>query len=129
MSIKLVLLKSGEDIISDLNEMVVGDEENRAVVGYFFNKPCLVKMRTPAQNLLTEENQSNIKKTNYEVSLFPWMPLCKDEIIPVAADWVVTMVEPVEKLKNMYIEDVINHGKETDKNTITDQQSDSDQSD
>jgi hypothetical protein len=129
MSIKLVLLKSGEDIISDLSEMVVGEEENRVVVGYFFNKPCIVKMRTPSQNLLTEENGGNIKRTNYEVSLFPWMPLCKDEIIPVAADWVVTMVEPVEKLKNMYIEDVINHGKEIDKDIIADEQSDSDQSD
>jgi len=109
MSIKLVLLKSGEDIISDLTEMVVGEEENRVVVGYFFKKPCIVKMRTPSQNLLTEENQGNIKRANYEVSLFPWMPLSKDEVIPVTADWVVTMVEPVEKLKNMYIEDVVNN--------------------
>ena len=125
MSIKLVLLKSGEDIISDLNEMVVGDEENRAVVGYFFNKPCLVKMRTPAQNLLTEENQSNIKKTNYEVSLFPWMPLPKDETIPVPADWVVTMVEPVEKLKNMYLEDVINNESINQTNSSNEQQNSS----
>jgi hypothetical protein len=125
MSIKLVLLKSGEDIISDLNEMVVGDEENRAVVGYFFNKPCLVKMRTPAQNLLTEENQSNIKKTNYEVSLFPWMPLSKDETIPVPADWVVTMVEPVEKLKNMYLEDVINNESINQTNSSNEQQNSS----
>ena len=125
MSIKLVLLKSGEDIISDLNEMVVGDEENRAVVGYFFNKPCLVKMRTPAQNLLTEENQSNIKKTNYEVSLFPWMPLSKDETIAVPADWVVTMVEPVEKLKNMYLEDVINNESINQTNSSNEQQNSS----
>lgn len=129
MSIKLVLLKSGEDIISDLSEMVVGEEENRVVVGYFFIKPCVVKMRTPSQNLLTEDNSGNIKRTNHEVSLFPWMPLCNDEIIPVAADWVVTIVEPIVKLKNMYIEDVINYGKETDKDTSTHEQSNSDQSD
>ena len=107
MSIKLVLLKSGEDIITDLTEMVVGEEENRVVIGYFFNKPCIVKMRTPSSNLLTEENQGNIKKSNFEVSLFPWMPLSKDEVIPVTADWVVTMVEPVQKLRHMYVEDVI----------------------
>jgi hypothetical protein len=61
MTIKLVLLKSGEDIISDLTEMSVGEEENRVVIGYFLNKPCIVKMRSPVQNLLTEENQGNIK--------------------------------------------------------------------
>jgi len=122
MSIKLVLLKSGEDIISDLTEMVVGEEENRVVVGYFFKKPCIVKMRTPSQNLLTEENQGNIKRANYEVSLFPWMPLSKDEVIPVTADWVVTMVEPVEKLKNMYIEDVVNNESINQTNSSNEQQ-------
>ena len=125
MTVKLALLKSGEDIISDLNEMVVGSEENRAVVGYFFNKPCIVKMRTPSQNLLTEENQNSIKKTNYEVSLFPWMPLSKDETIPVPADWVVTMVEPVEKLKNMYLEDVINNESINQTNSSNEQQNSS----
>ena len=124
MSIKLLQLKSGEDIIADLSEMVVGEEENRVVIGYFFNKPCIVKMRAPAQNLLTEENQGNIKRSNYEVSLFPWMPLSKEEIIPVTADWVVTMVEPVEKLKNMYIEDVINN-ESVNQNNSPDEQQDS----
>ena len=122
MSIKLVLLKSGEDIISDLTEMVVGEGENRMVVGYFFNKPCIVKMRTPSQNLLTEENQGNIKRANYEVSLFPWMPLSKDETIPVPSDWVVTVVEPVEKLKNMYLEDVINNESINQTNLSNEQQ-------
>jgi len=122
MSIKLVLLKSGEDIISDLTEMVVGEGENRVVVGYFFTKPCVVKMRTPSQNLLTEENQGNIKRSNYEVSLFPWMPLSKDSVIPVTADWVVTMVEPVEKLKNMYLEDVINNESINQNNPSNEQQ-------
>jgi hypothetical protein len=124
MTIKLVLLKSGEDIISDLTEMVVGEEENRVVVGYFFKKPCIVKMRTPSQNLLTEETQGNIRKSNYEVSLFPWMPLSKEEVIPVTADWVVTLVEPVEKLKNMYIEDIINN-ETINKVASPNQQSDS----
>ena len=29
MTIKYLLLKSGEDIISDVTEMVVGDDDNR----------------------------------------------------------------------------------------------------
>ena len=128
MTIKLILLKSGEDIISDLTEMSVGEEENRVVIGYFLNKPCIVKMRSPVQNLLTEENQGNIKRSNYEVSLFPWMPLSKDEVIPVTADWVVTMVEPVEKLKNMYIEDIVNNDT-INKTTSSNEQSNSNLSD
>jgi hypothetical protein len=33
MTVKLLLLKSGEDIIADVKEMVVGEEENARVVG------------------------------------------------------------------------------------------------
>ena len=36
------------------------------------------------------------------------MPLSADTRIPVTADWLITMVEPTDKLKEMYIEDVVN---------------------
>ena len=110
MTIKLLLLKSGEDIIADISEMTVGEDEDRRVVGYFLNKPCIVKMRYP--ELLKEQSEGPNKKAGYEVSLFPWMPLSAEETIPVVADWVITMVDPVIKLKEMYITDIVNHGKD-----------------
>ena len=127
MTIKLLLLKSGEDIISDIKEMVIGENEDRRVVGYFLNKPCLVKMRDPS--LLTEESTEEQKKAAYQVSLYPWMPLSKDSVIPVAADWVVTIVEPIVKLSEMYVEDVLSRGTENDQNSSTTEQSDSNNSD
>ena len=110
MTIKLLLLKSGEDIIADTTEMTVGEDEDRRVVGYFLNKPCVVKMRYP--ELLKEQSEGNNKKAGYEVSLFPWMPLAVEETIPVVADWVITMVDPVIKLKEMYVKDVVNYGQD-----------------
>jgi hypothetical protein len=127
MTIKLLLLKSGEDIISDIKEMVIGEDEDRRVVGYFLNKPCLVKMRDPS--LLAEESTEEQKKAAYQVSLYPWMPLSKDSVIPVAADWVVTMVEPIVKLSEMYVEDVLSRGTENNQNSSTTEQSDSNNSD
>ena len=59
----------------------------------------------------------------------PWMPLSADETIPVVADWVVTMVDPVEKLLTMYIEDVLDNGPKDSESDSSDDQSDSDQSD
>jgi hypothetical protein len=47
MTIKLCLLKSGEDIITDVTEMRTSENEDSRVVGYFFDKPCVVKMRNP----------------------------------------------------------------------------------
>jgi len=127
MTIKLMLLKSGEDLIADVSEMVFGEGENVRVVGYNLSKPCLVRMRNP--NMVEEESAEKTKKTGFEVSLYPWIPLSADEKIPVPADWLVTMVEPTVKLKEMYVEDVLNYGKETNKGASVDEQSDSNQSD
>ncbi len=123
MTIKYLLLKSGEDIIADVTEMALGDDDNRRVVGYYLNKPCVIKMRDP--NVLPEQREGKTQKAGFEVSLFPWMPLSKEERIPIPADWMITMVEPVTKLKEMYEEDIVNHGQNnqsssTDESSVSD---------
>ena len=118
MTIKLMLLKSGEDVISDVTEMRVGTDDESQVIGYQLDKPCVVKMRDP--NLIKEDGPQ--KKSGFSVSLFPWMPLTKQEKIPVPADWMITMVEPIDKLKEMYIEDIVEYGKD-DKGDSTDNDS------
>jgi hypothetical protein len=128
MTIKLMLLKSGEDMIADIQEMVSEDSETGRtnVYGYLLTRPCVVKMRSP--ELLNESSNSGVQKTGYQVSMYPWIPLTADEVIPVPADWVVTIVEPTAKLKEMYTEDVINYGKNNQDSSTT-EQSDSNQSD
>jgi len=122
MTIKLMLLKSGEDIISDVTEMRVGSKDDSQVIGYQLNKPCVVKMQDP--NLIKEEGPK--KESGFSVSLFPWMPLTKQEDIPVPADWMITMVEPLEKLKEMYIEDIVEYGKDNQSNSTDDDTTTSD---
>ena len=123
MTIRLLLLKSGEDIIADVSEMAAGEGENKIVVGYFLNRPCVIKMRDP--NLLTQESADPTQKAGFSVSLFPWMPLSKEETIPITSDWVITIVEPMTKLTDMYTEDIVNYGK-GNQNSSTSEQSDSD---
>jgi hypothetical protein len=110
MSIKLAILKSGEDVIADIQEMVFEEK----VVGYFFNKPCAVKIRKNGE----EEDKS------FQISLFPWLPLSKTTKVPITLDWVVTIVDPIETLENMYKRDVLKNGQ----NSSLDEQFDSDQS-
>ena len=124
MSIKLLVLKSGEDIISDVAEMASGEGEDKRVVGYFLHKPCVVKIR---DSQLVEKSEDE-NKTSFKVSLFPWMPLTTEQTIPIPADWLVTMVEPRENLKEMYIEEVLAYGKDNQSDSA-DNRSDSDQSD
>jgi len=122
MTIKLMLLKSGEDIIADVSEMVVGEEDKKRVIGYFLKKACIVKMRN--QNTI-ETEEGDTKRTGFEVSLFPWMPLSKEKTVPITTDWVITMVEPIDNLKEMYIEDILNHGQD-DKDSSSDESTSSD---
>jgi len=131
MTVKLVLLKSGEDIVADVSEMVVGDEKDKEnpprVIGYYLNRPCVVRM-TDSRNL-PELTKGNEQKQGYSVSLFPWMPLSKEDKIPIPADWMITMVEPVTKLSQMYDEDIVNNGKDNQSDSTDDDSTDSDQSD
>ena len=62
MSIKLLVLKSGEDLVADVQEMVVEDK----VVGYFLNKPCVVKMAnyTPVED---EETTDEKRKNAFQI--------------------------------------------------------------
>ena len=107
MTVKILLLKSGEDVISDVKEMISPDKK---VIGYFLSKPCVVK-------LLPKTTEGNKRETS--ISMYPWMPLAKEKAIPLPTDWVVTMVTPIEKVETMYKEDVLN-GKTTDQTDNSD---------
>ena len=122
MTIKLMLFKSGEDVIADATEMRVGTEKDSQVIGYHLSKPCIVRMRDP--KLTSEEGPR--KESGFQVSLFPWIPLTPQEVIPVPADWLITMVEPATKLKEMYIEDIVNYGKDDQGDSTDDDTSTSD---
>jgi hypothetical protein len=121
MTIKLMLLKSGEDIISDIQEMVIGDPESdqKKVIGYLLKKPCVVKLRDGS--LAIEDNKEKSKANAYSVTMYPWIPLTKDKVIPLTAEWVITLVNPDDQVLKMYEEDILPDGK-NDKDFSSDEQ-------
>ena len=94
MAVKLALLKSGEQVITDAKELLVDDK----VCGYYFIKPHKVRLNRPI--VLTEDDEVN--PDSVEVTLSPWILITNDEKMAVATDWVVTMVDPIESLEKMY---------------------------
>ena len=96
MSIKLVILKSGEQLIAEAKELVNDEKE---VKGYLLDKPHKVVTNTPL--LLTEE-QSN--DSSVEVTLSPWILLSEDQEVVVQPDWVITVVQPLQSVIKMYKE-------------------------
>ena len=123
MTIKVLLLKSGEDVIADVKEMVSSDKK---VLGYFLTKPCVIKMSN-TDNLTTEELDSKSeKKSEFSVTMYPWMPIAKEKTIPLSTAWVVTMVTPVDKIYEMYQEDILKNGKESNQSDSTADESETD---
>ena len=122
MTIKLALLKSGEEIISDMSEMMSGTDGEGQVVGYFLNHPCRAVL-TGSNVQASEEQESSRQPVS--IKLIPWMPLSKDERIPVVADWVISIVEPQDKLLEMYTKAVKTYEERKSENSDTTAQSDS----
>ena len=115
MAIKLALLKSGEEIISEITEMIT---EKQVVVGYYFANPCRAILTTP--EIQVDESQSSDKKP-VSIKLLPWLPLADEEKIPVVADWVISIVEPQPKLKDLYTKACENYEKrKSQSNSSTD---------
>ena len=108
MSVKLAILKSGETVISELKELI-SDEK---VCGYLFENPHIVQERSSI--FLTEDSDETSR--DLEVSMSPWIILTKDIQIPIRPDWIVTIVEPIDSIREMYEEKV--NGKEHSMSSI-----------
>ena len=115
MSIKLVMLKSGEDLVADVKEI----KSNEEVVGYYFDDPLIVKIFESEEPIVLNEGDSMKQySSKIDVTFYPWIPLAKDVRIPCSADWVVTIVEPIDKLKIQYQEQLNGKGESDQSPTV-----------
>jgi hypothetical protein len=95
MSVKMMLLKTGELVIADASE-VVHEEKVR---GYMMKEPQIVIAEE--KSLLMEEGGSN---SNYELDIIlkPWLILSKDKEFVITADLVATICDPLDSIAEMY---------------------------
>ena len=101
MSIKLILLRSGETVISDAKELV-SDEK---IVGYLLGNPYKINTQKSLNSILLTEEEGQ-KDSMVEITLSPWILLTSNKQIPIKPDWVVTVVEPLDSVREMYEEKV-----------------------
>jgi len=118
MSVKIVVFKSGQEVIADIKE---GFDEGKLIT-YILEKPCTIDVN--GKYRIT--NDDGDEKEQMSISLNPWPRFSADKVVPIIPDFLVTALEPTPGLKKMYEEDVLN---EPDQIDSTDEQSDSDQSD
>ena len=96
MSIKLTLLKSGETLIAETKELAA--EDQIAPQAYLVQHPHIVNIK--------EVKSSDQREGDFgiDVTLTPWIILSSDTEMVLPTDWVVTIVEPMTSLKQMYID-------------------------
>ncbi len=103
MAIKLILLRSEEQLITEIKE--IRDEDKP--VGYLLTNPHRV---TANQSNLVDEKELDERKIS--ITLSPWILLTTDKEIAVPNSYVTTIVEPLDSLAQMYLEKI--NGNQTD---------------
>ena len=96
MTIKLVLLKSNEEVIADVKELV--DENDKPIFVVLENPYCCKLIEEPV--MLVEGQEES--ETKYSVQYYPFMPLSDEKKISIDPSWVVAIVEPKPMVKQSY---------------------------
>ena len=101
MSVKLLLLKSGEQVLADTKELRRKDDVPMVdkVYGYLLTQPHKVSANKP---LVLTENVD--EQRNVEITLAPWILLTEDKVVTIPKEWVITIVNPIESIVKMYEE-------------------------
>ena len=110
MSVQLVLLKSGEEVIADVKEL---RDDSDDLLSYVFKNPYTIKIKTA--QVLTEGKGS----PKHEAVYYKWMSLSKDTDIIVNKDWIVCITDPIDTIKTSY-EERLNGRRSNDSNESSD---------
>ena len=103
MSIKITVLKSGEHIISDMKELMTEGEENAQA--YMLVNPHTYEINEK-QFITEEEKELDEGDYGINVSLLPWIILSKDKKMIIPTDSVLTVVEPIDAVTQLYLDKV-----------------------
>ena len=103
MSVKLLLLKSGEQVLADTKELRRKDDVPMVdkVYGFLLTQPHKVTANKPV--VLTENFD---EERNVEITISPWILLTEDKEMTVPKEWVITIVNPIESVVEMYQEKI-----------------------
>jgi hypothetical protein len=95
MSIKILLLKSNEEIITEAREMV--DPDTKEPIGYHLHKPFRLEIVSDEGDLVFN------REKGYQLSWFPWAPLSKDKDFFLPAGHVITAYDPLDSITDQYV--------------------------
>jgi len=96
MSVKLLLLKSGEEVITEVKEIL--DPNSKDPIGFHMHKPFRLDI------VSNDEDGIVINQTKgYQVSWFPWAPLSKERDFYLPGHHVLTAYDPLDSIVEQYL--------------------------
>ena len=96
MSVKLLLLKSGEEVITEAKEIV--NPETKEPMGYHLHKPFRLDIVSNDGGIVFNNEKG------YQLSWFPWAPLSKDKDFFLPAGHVITAYDPLDSISEQYVQ-------------------------
>ena len=96
MSVKLLLLKSGEEVICEAQELM--DPETKEPIGFRLHKPFRLEIVSEDGGIVFN------REKGYQVSWFPWAPLSKDRDFYLPGHHVLTAYDPLDSISQQYVE-------------------------
>lgn len=99
MSVKIVRLKSGEDIIADIKEVYLKEDEQK-IAALQFEDPFSVALEQDPASMFSEG--SPVKVSNPKVHMVSWIPLSASRKIFVEPTEVVCAYDPHTAVLEQY---------------------------
>jgi len=96
MSVKLLLLKSGEEIITEVQEIV--DPDSKDPMGFRLHKPFRLEIVSEDGGIVFN------REKGFQLSWFPWAPLSKDRDFYLPGHHVLTAYDPLDSIAQQYVE-------------------------
>jgi len=100
MTVKVILMKSGEDVISDAKEILNKSEDG--IVAYHLSHPYVMQLTTTESDEIVVEGEESGPRTKFQVAYTHWAPLSKQREFIIPADWVVTIYDPHDNILRDY---------------------------
>jgi len=99
MSVKLLLLKSGEEVITEVKEMY--DPDTNQPIGYHMHKPFRLEIVSDVDGGIVFNREQG-----YQLHWFPWAPLSKDKDFFLPGHHVLTAYDPLDSVAQQYLSSV-----------------------
>ena len=103
MSVRVVRLRNGEDVIADLYEVTQKDEPEKPIA-FQLRFPYSIYVVDPTPNVEVDGTGQIQKLSSPEISFQPWAPFSKDNTLMLKLEEVVSAYETFEEVITKYNE-------------------------